>query len=118
MRSESRDGGQTWSPGVDTAWPNPNSAVDFLRLKNGHLLLIYNDSFSIRTPLTALVSVDGDKSYPYRRNLVEGPGPYAYPFTIQTDDGLIHVVYTTEGRTTIMHVSFDEQAILAGTSPP
>lgn len=112
VRSESRDGGQTWSPGVETAWPNPNSAVDFLRLKNGHLLLIYNDSFSDRTPLTATISVDGDKSYPYRRNLAEGPASYAYPFAIQTQDGLIHVVYTTEERTTIMHVSFDEQAIL------
>ena len=118
VRAESRDGGQTWSQGVETPWPNPNSAVEFLRLKNGHLLLIYNDSFSLRTPLTALVSIDGDKSYPYRRNLIEGPGPYAYPSAIQTDDGLVHVVYTTEGRTTIMHAWFDEQAILTQPASP
>jgi predicted neuraminidase len=64
VRSESRDGGRTWSPGVDSSFPNPNAAADLLRLHNGHLLLVYNDSMSRRTPLTAAVSTDSDKSYP------------------------------------------------------
>src|SRR5581483_2805201 len=37
VRAESRDGGRTWSAGQDSAFPNPNAAVDFLRLANGHL---------------------------------------------------------------------------------
>ena len=45
----------TWSQGTDSQFPNPNSAVDLLRLRNGHLLLIYNDSMSQRTPMTLIV---------------------------------------------------------------
>ncbi len=44
VRTESRDGGRTWSDGKDTEFKNPNAAVEFLRLKSGNLLLIYNDS--------------------------------------------------------------------------
>jgi len=56
VRTESRDGGKTWSGGVDAPFPNPNAAVDFLRLQSGHHLLVYNDSFSERTPLTVALS--------------------------------------------------------------
>ena len=113
VRSESRDGGRTWSPGADSAFPNPNAAVDSLRLANGHLLLIYNDSMNRRTPLTAALSLDNDKSYPYRRNLAEGNGDFAYPFAIQTRDGKIHVVYTSDRRSVINHAVFEEGAILS-----
>ena len=112
VRSESRDGGKTWTPGKDTPFPNPNAAVDFLRLKNGHLLLVFNDSLNERTPLTAAISTDGDKTYPHRRNLAEGPGDFGYPFAIQTRDGKIHVVYTSDHRSVINHAVFDERAIL------
>ncbi len=112
IRSESRDGGRTWSAGADSAFPNPNAAVDFLKLANGHLLLIYNDSMNQRSPLTAAISMDSDKSYPYRRNLAEGPGDFAYPFAIQTNDGKIHVVYTSDKRSVINHAVFEEGAIL------
>src|SRR5262249_32955321 len=52
IRSESLDGGRTWSEGRDSAFPNPNAAMDFLKLRSGHLLLVYNDSMNERTPLT------------------------------------------------------------------
>ena len=116
VRAESRDGGKTWSAGSDSSFPNPNAAVDFLRLANGHLLLVYNDSMNVRTPLTAALSIDGDKSYPQRRNLAEGPGDYAYPYAIQTRDGRIHVVYTSARRSVINHAIFDESALLPGSS--
>jgi predicted neuraminidase len=115
VRSESHDGGRTWSPGKDSAFPNPNAAVDFLRLANGHLLLVYNDSMSERTPLTVAVSTDNDRSYPQRRNIAEGANDFAYPFAIQTRDGKIHVIYTSHKRTIINHAVFEESAILAGT---
>jgi predicted neuraminidase len=113
VRSESRDGGKTWSPGTDSHFPNPNAAVDFLRLTNGHLLLIYNDSMKERTPLTAALSTDNDKTYAHRRNLAEGRGDFAYPFAIQTRDGKVHVVYTSERRTVINHAAFEEGALFA-----
>jgi predicted neuraminidase len=112
VRSESHDGGRTWAPGKDAPFPNPNAAADFMKLKNGHLLLVYNDSMSQRTPLAVAISTDNDKSYPYRRNLAEGPGDFAYPYAIQTRDGKIHVIYTSDRRSVINHATFDESAIL------
>lgn len=116
LRSESTDGGYTWTDAVETKFLNPNSAVDFIKLQNGHLLLVYNDNMNDRTPLTVAVSTDNDKTYPYRRNIAGGDNSFAYPYAIQTRDGKIHIVYTTNGRTTIMHAVFDEFAIIG--SPP
>jgi len=115
VRSESRDGGYPWSPGQESAFPNPNAATDFIKLRNGHLLLVYNDDkHSRRMPLVAAISIDGDKSYPYRRNIVNKPGDSAaYPTAIQSSDGKIHVVYTSEKRTVVNHAIFDESAVLA-----
>jgi len=114
VRAESRDGGRTWSEGRDSAFPNPNSAVDLLKLRNGHLLLVYNDSMTARTPLTAAISTDNDRTWPHARNLAEGRNAFAYPIAIQSGDGRIHVVYTSDGRTVIHHAEFVEEAILAG----
>jgi len=113
-RSESRDGGYTWSKGERTQFRNPNSAADFIKLNNGHLLLVYNDNNQgKRMPLTVAISVDNDKTYPYRRDIVNKPGDTAaYPSAIQTQDGKIHVVYTSGNRTIIDHAIFDESAIL------
>jgi predicted neuraminidase len=114
LRSESRDGGWTWSEGRDSAFPNPNAAVDLLRLRDGHLLLVYNDSMNDRTPLTVSLSPDGDRTWPFRRNLAVGPHDYAYPFAIQTQDGKIHLVFTSDSRTVIQHAVFDEEWVREG----
>lgn len=112
VRTESRDGGWTWSEGRDSQFPNPNAAVDFIKLSNGHLLLVYNDSHSTRMPLVAAISTDNDRTYPHRRVIVNKPGDSAaYPMAVQTRDGKIHVVYTSEKRTLINHAVFDEAAI-------
>lgn len=109
IRSESRDGGGTWTPGVDDKrFLNPNSAVDFLKLRSGSLLMIFNDSMNERTPLVAALSTDGDKSYAHRRMIAEGPFDYAYPYVIQARDGRIHLVYTSHERTVVNHAVFDE----------
>ncbi|HNR36460.1 MAG TPA: exo-alpha-sialidase [Candidatus Hydrogenedentes bacterium] len=110
-RAESHDGGKTWTDAVETAFPNPNAAIDFIKLRNGHLMLVYNDSMTERTPLTVAVSTDGDKTYPFKRNIATGPFDYAYPYAIQTRDGKIHVVYTSHERTRINHAVFEESAI-------
>jgi len=114
VRAESHDGGRTWSEGKDSPFPNPNAAVDFLKLKNGHLMLIYNDSMNDRSPLTAAVSTDGDKTYPYKRNIMEGNDDFAYPYAIQTRDGKIHLIFTSHARAQVNHAVFDESAITGG----
>jgi predicted neuraminidase len=108
IRAESHDGGRTWTRGENSAFPNPNAAVSFIRLASGNLLLVYNDSMNDRNPLTAALSEDLDKSWPYKRNLAEDNRDYAYPMAIQTEDGRIHLIYTQDERQTVMHAVFDE----------
>ena len=62
------------------------------------------------------VSTDDDKTYPYRRDIAGGDNSFAYPYAIQSRNGKIHIIYTTNSRTTIMHAVFDEYAIIS--SPP
>jgi predicted neuraminidase len=114
IRSESHDGGRTWSKGENSEFRNPNSAVDFIKLANGHLLLVYNDTNTgDRMPLTVAISTDDDETYPHRRNILNIPGDTAaYPVAIQTRDGKIHVVYTSEERQVVNRAVFDENAIL------
>ncbi|MBN2093127.1 exo-alpha-sialidase [candidate division KSB1 bacterium] len=116
LRSESRDGGYTWSDAVETKFLNPNSAVDFIKLQNGHLLMVFNNNMNERSPLTVAISTDGDRSYPYQRDIAGGDNTFAYPYAIQTRDEKIHIIYTTNNRTTIMHAMFDEHAIIG--QPP
>lgn len=112
IRSESHDGGKTWEEGTPSEFPNPNAAVDFIKLNSGNLLLVYNDSMNERTPLTVAISTDGGKTFPHRKNVGEGDNTFAYPVVRQAEDGTIHLVYTTEERATVMHATFDEMAIL------
>jgi predicted neuraminidase len=120
IRSVSRDGGGTWSKGDNSQFPNPNSAVDFIKLQNGHLLLLNNHTnVGDRMPLTAYISTDNDKSYPHRRHIVNKPGDTAaYPVAIQTRDGKIHVVYTSEERQVVNRAIFDEGAVLDHDEQP
>lgn len=111
LRSESRDGGYTWSDAVESKFTNPNSAVAFLKLQSGHLMLVYNDNMNERTPLTVTISHDNDQTYPFRRDIAGGDNTFAYPYAIQGKDGMIHVLYTTNNRTTVMLASFKEKAI-------
>lgn len=113
VRAESTDGGWTWTPGRDSMFPNPNAAVDFLKLKSGNLLLVFNDSMTGRTPLMAALSTDNDRTYPHRRAIADGAGDFAYPIAVQTADGRIHVVYTSDGRRQINHAVFDEAWLMA-----
>lgn len=113
VKTESHDGGTTWSPGVDTEFPNPNAAVDLIRLKNGHLALIYNDNNQgQRNPLTMRVSTDNGKTWPEARNIFNNPkDEAAYPFIVQTSDGRIQGVFTSSRRSVVNHFSLDEADI-------
>ncbi len=114
VRAESHDNGESWSEGVASRFPNPNAAIDFIQLRNGHLLLVFNDSMNDRTPLTAALSTDADRTYPHRRAIATGPHDYAYPLAVQTRDGRLHVVFTSHERTIINHAILDEDWIVHG----
>ena len=119
VRTESRDGGRTWSEGADSSLPNPNSAVDFLRLQSGHHLLVYNHSFTNRTPLSVAVSVDGARTFTPRRDLEADPkGDFGYPTALQTRDGKIHILYTSDERTVVRRLVLTEAELTGGSSAP
>ena len=113
VKTESSDGGKTWSPGVDTEFPNPNAAVDLIRLKNGHLVMIYNhNNQGERNPLTMRVSTDNGKTWPKVRDVFNNPKDEAgYPYIIQTTDGRIHGVFTSQRRSVVNHFVLDEADI-------
>jgi predicted neuraminidase len=114
VRAESHDGGWSWSEGVNSQFQNPNAAVDFIKLRGVNLLLVFNDSMNDRTPLTVALSPDGGQTWPWRRNVAEGPYDYAYPMAVQTRDGKIHLIFTSHERAVVNHAVIDEEWIKQG----
>ena len=114
VRAESRDGGWTWSEGANSQFKNPNAAVDFIKLRSGNLLLVFNDSMNDRTPLTVALSPDGDQTWPVRRNVAAGAYDYGYPMAVQTRDAKIHLIFTSHERAVVNHAVLDEDWIRQG----
>lgn len=112
VRSESNDGGWTWSEGQDTTFPNPNAAIDLVKLQSGNILLVYNNSPVSRSPLTLSLSTDGEKTWAYQRDISTTNLDFGYPYAIQAKDGTIHLVFTSHRRSVINHVSFQESFLL------
>jgi len=112
VRAESRDRGLTWSEGRDTAFPNPNAAVDLIRLASGRLFLVYNNSMSRRTPLSVALSFDQERTWPVQLDLLKDDDDYGYPVAIQTRDRKIHLVFTSQHRTVVNHVVLDETELM------
>lgn len=103
----SDDGGRSWTTPADSGFPNPASPAVLLRLTNGHLVLVYNDSNTDRHPLSITVSADDGATWYPARILIDAEGAYAYPAVIQAPDGLIHIVYSHD-RQRIQHISLNE----------
>ena len=107
LQSESLDRGMTWSPAKLTEFKNPDAAISLRALRNGNLILAWNNQERGRSPLHIARSTDGGKTWSSPLMLESNPGEYSYPSVFQTSDGLIHVVYTYR-RYSIKHVVFDE----------
>ncbi len=106
VASESQDSGRTWAPGRLTALPNPNAAIDVVKLRDGRLVLVYNHTPQGRDAIHVAVSHDEGDSWSTPQVLEEGQGEFSYPAVIQSSDGLIHVTYTWR-RTHIRHQVLD-----------
>lgn len=105
--------GRVWTEPEPTSLPNPNSAVELIRLNSGALLAVFNPTAQGRSPLRVALSQDDGESWDVWRDLETEPGEFSYPTALQTPDGLIHVLYTWR-RETIAHVRFDEAWVRAG----
>lgn len=126
--------GCTWSPAAPTVLPNNNASVQAFRLRNGHIVLTFDNSSvrnggkGLRKPLSVALSLDEGKTWSYVRDVEVGradfglaeqrrkePGreEYSYPTIMQTRDGEILAAFTYR-RQTIKIVSFRENWIKQG----
>jgi predicted neuraminidase len=103
----SDDNGWSWSEPEPIVLPNPNAAVDSLRLRDGRLLIAYNDATNGRENLRLAVSADDGQTW------VAGPKvedellqEYSYPCLVEDERGRIHLTYTWK-RQRIKHVEFN-----------
>ena len=119
--SRSRDDGVSWSPVVDSAFPNPGAGIEAIRLTSGRWALIYNDLPKGRHSLAVSLSDDEGESWNWTKHVERtepGEGQFHYPSIIQAADGMIHVTYTSSGPgrgSTIQHARFNEAWLMAGT---
>lgn len=133
--SDSLDNGQSWTFPQASAIPNNNSGIDVLRTQSGLLLLACNPvgllktpkpveagwpkelpigfaRWGPRSPLVLLVSDDEGESWLLEIIVAQGAGEYSYPWLIQEEMGIIHVVYTYRRRF-IAHVALSEKLMLS-----
>jgi predicted neuraminidase len=99
----SYDRGETWSEVTDSEFPNPGSGAEIIRLKNGHWLLISNDTEKGRGSLAVQISEDEGRSWKWKRHLefdeeLSGTEQYHYPSIIQAKDGTLHATYSHHWR--------------------
>ncbi|MGB6689296.1 MAG: sialidase family protein [Terracidiphilus sp.] len=91
--SDSFNDGLTWSAARPLDLPNPNSGIDAVSLRDGRVVLVYNDSTIARSPLNIAVSHDGEHFQNFR-TLESQPGEFSYPAIIQETGGDLDITYT------------------------
>jgi predicted neuraminidase len=95
--ADSFDNGETWTAARPIALPNPNSGIDAVGLKDGRVVLVFNNTTTGRTPLNLAVSEDGEH-FKVFETLEDAPGEYSYPAVIQGGDGDLFITYTWNRR--------------------
>ena len=125
-QATSQDGGVTWTPGVDAGLGGPNSRFYIGRLSSGRVLLINHRRFVSRNNLTALLSEDDGKTWPYEL-LLDERAQVSYPDVKEADDGFIYIAYDyqrgakyndttdyTDYARALLYAKITEEDILAG----
>ncbi len=103
----SDDNGWTWSEAAPTGLPNPDAAVDALRLRDGRILLVYNHSERGRENLRLAVSADQGRTWLKGEIIEEAEHQeYSYPNLVEDQRGRIHLTYTWQ-RQRIKHIVFN-----------
>ncbi len=117
IESWSENGGKTWSPMKRTALPNPNSAIDAVRLQDGRSLLVYNHTTSDRSPINVALSNEGLYWFMGPTLETEPGAEFSYPAVIQSRDGLVHITYTWK-RLRIKYAVIDPAKVKTGALIP
>jgi predicted neuraminidase len=114
LAARTRDAGQSWSSVEALDLPNPNSPVMGVRLRDGAVLLVFNNSARARENLSLALSRDGGRRWTVIHTFEESErstdgsrANFGYPYVIQASDGVLHLVYSWH-HTHVKHVSFNE----------
>ena len=118
-QSVSEDG-CTWTVPLPTSLPNNNSSVQATLLRDGAIVIAFNNSSAgiarnkprtaARKPLSIALSTDRGKTWPWIRDIETGTpekdagqrdksDEYSYPSVVQDARGQIHVAYTYRHQT-------------------
>lgn len=114
MESISHDGGKTWSDAAKSDITAPGSRFFIRRLPSGRVLLVKNDSPDKRIKMTAYLSEDDGRTWPW--SLQIDPRESSYPDCAVREDGTIYLIHD-RGRTTFKEIyisRFTEEDILKG----
>ncbi len=116
-KSISKDNGESWSYSVKTEIPN-EASVELFVLNDGRWAFFGNDVNDGRYQLILMLSEDEGENWKWKEYIEkdekQGGGSYSYPSLIQTNDGLVHVTYssrTSETEKSIKHVIVDTDKI-------
>ncbi len=96
FRSDSEDGGMSWTPYYRTEISNNGSAFDVMKLNDGTLVLAFNpanENGGTNSPLSLSVSTDNGKSWRNRFDVATGDGEFTFPTLYPTQRG-IALTYT------------------------
>jgi len=110
----SQDGGLTWSEGKPSGHTGPGSRFHIRRLASGNLLLINHMNFTGRNNLTALLSEDDGKTWPWQL-LLDGRKNVSYPDVAEGADGFLYIIYDRErgaSRKSLEQVYADAREVL------
>ena len=118
--AESEDDGVTWSTPSPPVLPNNNAGIEAYTLKNSSIVMAFNPQTKGRDPLAVGISHDGGVTWPQQRYLQHGTSggsengnEFSYPTILQTDDGIIHCLFTYL-RQTIKYKRFSASWISGG----
>ena len=93
--ADSYDGGVHFGEDFDTGYKGPNSRFHIRRLPSGRVLLINHYDYCGRNNLTAMLSEDDGKTFPYRL-LLDERSNVSYPDAAIDAEGRIHITYDRE----------------------
>ncbi|MBT3384417.1 MAG: exo-alpha-sialidase [Prolixibacteraceae bacterium] len=109
-KSISKDNGESWSYTVKTDILN-EASVELLVLNDGRWAFFGNDLNDGRYRLVLMLSDDEGETWKWKEYIEndnkQGGGSYSYPSLIQTEDGLLHITYssrTSETEKSIKHI--------------
>ncbi len=117
-QTESTDNGKVWqNDHAFTTERGINSRFNVLRLKSGNILLVLNDHPKDRTNMTAMLSEDEGKTWPYKL-LLDDRALVSYPDATEGANGHLYIIYDcgryTKDRQEILFAKITEADIKAG----